>query len=242
MKRKLSIPALWVSMTFWGALGIIILMAASELVGFAVVIPKIIPEGQKYYMVLFSDTVESVGVKYFYRAAITLLFFWIFYSCRARSATVSRLSVSETSMTLWHAAVIAGWFLVLLASQLAVIFISYGWFLKTVDPLAVSGQSLMIAFYENFTLHWLMPLADWPLSLTVAALYLSLALSMAVDCRLLRRGGHVPMVSGILAAVLEVFFSSRNEKYLWMLIAVAVALAVVQTVRLIKSSKEEDEP
>lgn len=239
MKRKLSIPALWVSMTFWGALCIIILMAASELVGFAVAIPKLIPEDRTYYMVLYSDAVENLGVKYFYRAALALLFFWIFFSCRARAATVSRLSVSEGSITMWHAAVIAGWFLALFAAQLGVIYVSYGWFHKTVDPSAVSGQSLMIAFYESPTLHWLIPLADWPLLLADAAIYMSLILSMAVDSHLLRHGGRVPMVSGILAAVLEVFFGSKNEKYLWLIIAGALILAAIQVIRLVKSCKEE---
>ncbi len=239
MKRKLSIPALWVSMTFWGALGIIVLTAASELIGFGIAIPKLIPENQAYYMALYSDAVENVGVKYFYRAAVALLFFWTFYSCRARAATVSRLSVSEGSITMWHAAVIAGWFLSLLASQLGVIYVSYGWFLKAVDPAAVSGQSLMIAFYESSTLHWLIPLADWPLLLTNAALYLSLVLSMAVDSDLLRYGGRVPMVSGILAATLEAFFGSKSEKYLWLITAGALILAVLQVIRLVRSCKEE---
>ena len=47
------------------------------------------------------------------------------------------------------------------------------------------------------------------------------------------------MVSGILAAVLEVFFGSINEKYLWLIIAGALILAAIQIIRLVKSCKEE---
>ncbi len=239
MKRKLSVPVLWVGMTFRGAVLILFVMLASELVLLGLQMPRV-SAGE---ILLYSDMVESAGVKYVYRAALALMFFRVFYACRASSLTVGRLSVSEVALALWNAAVILGWFAILYAVQILTVLIGYRLFLGAVDPAAVSGQSLMIACCESPTLHSLLPLMHRKLLAVNVLLYLALGFSMAVDVHSLRHGGRFPIVSGLLAANIELLVGQGifgiTLRGGWFHIVFAVFAIAVQTFRLFRSAGEE---
>ncbi len=238
MKRKLSVPALWVRMTFRGAVGILIVSLCAQLLLF-----RLRLSGAAAGEAAFSDVVEGAFVKYVYRASFALMFFWIFRASRASFLTTARLDVSEASLAMWHAAVTLGWFVILMAAQTGAVLIGYRWFLGAADPAAVGGQTLVIACYENRTLHSLLPLSDWLLFADVLLLHLALAFSMAVDVHTMRRGGRFPALSGVLAATVEILIGGgvleAEAEASWLYIAEAAVIAAAQMFRLTRSALEE---
>ncbi len=229
MKRTLSIPALWVRMTFRGAVGIIAVMAAVELILYR----RLLPDVAAGHITLFSAFTDRMYLTYIFRAAVALMFFWLVLSCRAESATMGRLSVSQAGSTVWYAAVVLCWFVILYAAQIGTVRVACRWFYGAVDPAAVSGQSLMIACYESTALHGLLPLSDWLAGVTMAVLFTGLSVSVAVDTHAMRRSGGFPLVSGILAAVTELMFGRFGAGVHWVVLAGAVLLTAYQIVRLV---------
>lgn len=239
MKRKLSVPVLWIGMTFRGAVLILLVMLASELVLLGLQVSRV-SAGE---ILLYSDMAEKAGVKYAYRGALALMFFWVFYACRASSLTVGRLSSSEIALALWNAAVILGWFAILYAVQILAVLIGYRLFLGAADPALVSGQSLMIACCESPTLHSLLPLMHRKLLAVNLLLYLSLGLSMAADVHSIRHGARFPLMSAVLAANIELLVGQGvlgiTLRGSWFHIVFAVFAIAVQTFRLFRSAGEE---
>ncbi len=236
MKRKLSIPALWVRMSFWGAVGIVLAAFCVQLL-----LLRLSLSGAASGAA-FSDVVEGAFAKYVFRAAFALMYFWILISSRGSDLTLGRLYVSGVSLVLWQGAVILGWFVLLLAAQIGAVLVGFRWFLGVMGP-AAGRQTLLIAFYQSPTLHSLMPLSDRLLLADDLSLLLSLAFATAVDVHLMRRDGRKLILSGLLAAEMEILvglslFGSSLEGS-WVFLASAILLAAVQAVRLARSVREE---
>lgn len=228
MKRRLSIPALWVRASFWGALVIIILMAASELVLFYIGLGKV-SSGQ---VSAFYEYAGMGGVKYIFRAALCAMFFWLLYSGSSGRMTLGRLAVSETECALWHAGVCLCWLIIMLAAQTGTVLAAFKLFSKTVTPYAVNGQSLVIGFYANRTLHSLLPLSDIRMGIMDVLLYVTAAFSIAVDDHMLRRGGRFPIASGCVVAILEVSVNGDWQKECWYAATACLAVMLIQSIRL----------
>lgn len=236
MKKKLSIPALWVRMTFWGGLLIPLVMAAGELVLFRLGLKSVLVGN----VALFADFADKGWIGILFRAALAALFFWLLFSSSAHHATLGRLSDSELSCALWHALVCLGWFIVLLGAQIGTILIAYSWFRGAVSSTAVSGQSLAIAFYANKTLHSLLPLSDWLSGVMEAALYVTAAFSIAVDSHLQRFGRKLPFASGVAVAILELSIGGYWANERWYAIVVCAVVLLTEALRLSRSAGRGD--
>lgn len=202
MKKALSIPALWVRMTFWGGAGIILAVFGLELG----LLARGVAGVRAGAVLSFSELADGVGLETVCRLAFPLLVVFLLLSARAKRETLGRLRVSETAIALWYAAVALGWLITLHAAELAAVLVGYGLFLRDVDPAIVSGQTLMLASYLDPTLHGLLPLSDWLAGVSLAVLTVSLALTLASDTAMMRRGRLFPFGSAVLAALWELDF------------------------------------
>ncbi len=202
MKKALSIPALWVRMTFWGGAGIILAAFGLELG----LIARGLDGVRAGSVLSFSELLDGAGLETVCRVAFPLLAVFLLLWARAKRETLGRLRVTETAVALWYAAVALGWFILLHAAELAAVLVGYELFLRAVDPAVVSGQTLMLASYLNLAFHGLMPLSDWLAGVSLAVLTVSLALTLASDTAMMRRGRLFPFGSAVLTALWELDF------------------------------------
>ena len=223
MKRRLSIPALWVRMTLWGAAGIVAVMMIAALLlyrGGLSQVPREAAGLTGKEIATFAELTDKTGIYYVFLAARLLMPLWLLFACRTRGATMDRLAVSELETAAWYALTVFGWLMILLAAQLGTVLIAFGMFKNTVIPNALSGQSLAIAFSES------------PALLLTAGL----AVSLAVDADTKRDGGF-PLASLALTAAWLLTFGLYGGTVHWVVMGGTVIVTAMQIVTLIRCAR-----
>lgn len=237
MKKALSIPALWARMTFWGGAGIILAAFGLELG----LLAHGLDDVRAGTLLSFSELTDGAGLEVVCRVAFLIMAVFLLLSVRAKRETLGRLRVSETASALWYAAVALGWLITLHAAELGGVLAGYGLFLRAVDPGVVSGQTLMLASYLDPALHGLMPLADWLAGAALAVLTLSLALTLAVDTAMMRRGRLFPFGSAVLAALWELNFGRFGAGTSVFCLIAAVAVGGLELWSLLAAGRGESQ-
>ena len=239
MKRRLSIPALWVRMTLWGAAGIVAVMMIAALLlyrGGLSQVPREAAGLTGKEIATFAELTDKTGIYYVFLAARLLMPLWLLFACRTRGATMDRLAVSELETAAWYALTVFGWLMILLAAQLGTVLIAFGMFKNTVIPNALSGQSLAIAFYDSKALHGLLPLSDWLAGAASILLTAGLAVSLAVDADTKRDGGF-PLASLVLTAAWLLTFGLYGGTVHWVIVGGTVIVTAMQIVTLIRCAR-----
>ena len=237
MRKHLSILGLWVRSTFWGAAAVLAVTVAAQL-GLLWRQLGTVRAGE---ISRFAELVGRSRINLVYAAGLTVLWVWLLYvGCAAKRNTLGRLSVSETGVTLWHAACCVGWLVVFRAVQVAVVLAGYRMYLGVADPALVSGQTLYLACWQDGLLHWLLPLRDRWTAAGVALGVLVLGLATAVDGggqRQERRlSGFRSYLSWAILALGPVFGEGNMP---WGLMLVLAAVAFMSIHRLYRSREEE---
>ncbi len=233
MRKHLSVARLWLRMTFWGSLAIILLTAAAQLGLFLWKLASVTSRD----IASFSEMEEAVGFGITSRLSLALLGAWLLISLRASRGTVGRLSVSEEAATAWNAAVNLGWIILWWAAQLAVIFAGFELFRCEADPTSLSGQSLMIALYRCGPFHWLLPLSDVLTAVSATVYAVTIALSLAMDCMRLRGGGRFPFRAVLMPALL-IFAGQLSAPCAWIVLIACAAMTALNTVMLIRGLRK----
>ena len=240
MKRKLSVPLLWVRMTLWGALGIVAAMMVAALIlyhgGLSRVPREQLTSVTGQVVSTFAELTDRAGIYYVFQAARLLMPLWLLLACRTRNETMGRLAVSEIEIAAWYALTVLGWLLILLAAQLGTVLIAFALFKKTVYPGMLSGQSLVIAFYDSKALHGLLPLSDWLAGAASVLLTAGLAVSMAVDADTKRDGGF-PLASLVLTAAWLLTFGLYGGTVHWFVMGGTVIVTAAQIAALIRCAR-----
>ena len=238
MKKHLSILALWVRSTFWGAAGILIVTFAAE----AGLLWRQIDGVRAGTVPDFSAMVSGSQMQWPYFAGLTLLWVWLLVAgCRARRNTLGRLSVAEEKIALWHGACCAGWLAVFWAVQVGAVLVGYRMFLGAADPLTISGQTLFLACYRDDLLHWLIPLQDLWTAVWGTAAVLVLSLTTAVDGYCWRRGKRFSSLKSSLPwAILALGPVFGEGTMPWALAVMLVVVAGIDINRLYRGWKEGD--
>lgn len=240
MKRRLSIPALWVRMTLWGAVGIVAVMTVAALLlyyGGLSQVPRERPDSVAGVVIAtFAELTDKTGIYYVFLAARLLMPLWLLFACRTRGATMDRLAVSELETAAWYALTALGWLMILLAAQLGTVLVAFALFKNTVYPGVVSGQSLAIAFYDSKALHGLLPLSDWLAGAASVLLTAGLCVSLAVDVDTKRDGGF-PLASLLLTAAWVLTYGLYGGGVHWAVMGGTAIVTAIQIIALIRRAR-----
>lgn len=237
MRKHLSILALWVRSTFWGAAAVLAVTAAAQLG----LLWRQLGAVQAGEISRFAELVGRSRINLVYAVGLTVLWVWLLYvGCAAKRNTLGRLSVGETGVTLWHAACCVGWLVVFRAVQVGVVLAGYRMYLGVADPALVSGQTLYLACWQDGLLHWLLPLRDRWTAAGVVLCTLALGQDAAVDGSSKRRGrrfsvfrSHLPWAILTLGPVFGGIIMP------WGLMLVLAVVDLMSIHRLYRSRKEE---
>lgn len=188
LRKYLSVLGLWARNTFWGALGIIALMAGGELALIRGRMDDAAQGSVRFYASILGD----IGFENFTMAALALMVLWLIFAAGGRKYTMGRLSVAMNVSALLYGLTALMWLTVLWAAQIGVALVGYRWFSAAVDPASVSGQTLMLEFYRIGALRWLLPLEDVWLWAASCAATAALAVSVGADAKRVWTGGRFP--------------------------------------------------
>lgn len=120
--------------------------------------------------------------------------------------TLRRLSIPERTIFLWQAFYNTCCFFLLWAVQLFIVLALCKLYAEKMDPVAVTQQTVFLAFYRNSFLHSLLPLAEISRYARNVLLVLGLGISSAYFPFRQRRGETGVQVI-ILTAIALIFFS-----------------------------------
>lgn len=197
LRKYLSVMGLWARNTFRGALGVIALMAAVELL----LIRRGVSSAAAGQVRFYADVLGEIHFGVIYMAALVLMVLWLLFAAGGRQLTLGRLSVPMNVSAIFYALVSLMWLTALWAAQIGAALVGYGWYAAAVDPRSVSGQTLMLEFYRIGELRWLLPLEDvwlWVASVTATV---TLAASIGADAKRAWSGGRAPFSTAVTLAV-----------------------------------------
>lgn len=201
MKNYLSTAALAARGTLFKIIGILLVMAAAEIGIFYLSLCR------SSQIPLFEELIDQSPVRYIFVAGFVLAVCQLFIFLAKKSSvqtryTLSRLSISETKVSMTFAVYNLGVIITAWAVQILVIIICSQIYIKanTTDPYS---PVLFLAFYRSPFLHGLMPLQDGIAHITNIVFFVGLALTLAASEQNMRRSKS-PALMFVLLAVFAV--------------------------------------
>lgn len=200
MKKHLSVLALWLRLKLLPGLGIMALMVSAELVLFA----SSLGRGDSW-LPSMDSLLSRCGIRHIFFIAFVLLLILLSRSWAKARYTLARLSLREEIGAVWDSVCNIGCFFLLWGVQLVAVLVMSRWYLEYAagaDPAAVGAQTLVLAFYRDSFLHFLLPLRHGDVWVSNICLFTAAGLLCAFDSYRIRRGNKsfwsvafVPMVA-----------------------------------------------
>lgn len=231
MRKYISVLGLWARSAFWGAVGILCVMAGAELALLRRGLGAVSGGNCRTY----AELVENIHMGTVYLLALAALAVWLIIAANGRETTMGRLSVSMNVSGVLYGVCALLWLIVMWGTQLAVALAGFRMFLREADPASVSGQTGLIAFYTAPELNWLLPMEDVGLWLTHAAVLVTLAGAIGADARRVWLGGRFPLSTLVSVGAAALCFNGGGAA----LVICAIVFGIT-VLRFLPGGKEDD--
>ncbi len=233
MKQHLSVLELAARTTLYKYLCLLVIMAATEIALFTMALRKMITGAPISLEQLINESHINIVCGTCFLILCTLL---SMTGCETGSRlryTLQRLSVSEKASAFWWAGYNAVCFLLFWAAQVMIALLLCRLYVRQIDPVYVSDQTIFLAFYRNDFLHSLLPLEE--ISRYIRNGILILFLGLCCSCFSYRlRHDEKGIAIIVLAVTVAINFSKeagnfRNDM-LTVFIAFCITISAVSVV------------
>ena len=236
MKQHLSVLMLITRSSIYKVIVILVAMAAVQTGLFHYAL-----QGGSHYL---ENIVSDSGIAWIFAAAFLLLTYVISRTgCKSGSQpgyTIRRLGISERSFFIWQAVYNTAVYVLLLATELILLFVLSHYWKAEANQDLIGAQSIYLAFYRNDFMHCICPLDDiW---LWIRNVILAIAIGMAAAQYPFRqRRGKTLQVVVTMAAAAVAFFVRSLGADVRDVFAVSMALIVMGKVVYNLWGGDEDE-
>lgn len=185
MKKHLSVLSLWLRLKLLPSLGLLAAMAALELLLFR----RGMNSGETWLPTMDALLSRS-GIQHIFFFTFVLLLMLFSHSHSKARYTLARLRAREETGALWDALCNIGCLFLLWSVQLAAALVMNRWHLQlaaAVDPAAVGSQTVVLAFYRDSFLHFLLPLRHVDVWISNSCFFVAAGLLCAFDGYRIRR-------------------------------------------------------
>ena len=240
MKQHLSVLMLIARSSIYKVLAVLAAMVAIQ----AGLFEYALQRSREHGLFHLEDVVSDSGIAWVFAAAFLLLTYVISRSgCKSGSQpgyTIQRLGISERNFFIWQAVYNTAVYVLLLATELILLFaLSHHWQVNA-DQDLIGAQSIFLAFYRNKFMHCICPLDDIWLWIRNGILALAMGMAAAQYPFRQRRGKTLQVVVTMAAATLAFFVRGLGGE-VQDFFAMSMALIVVGKVVYNLWGGDEDE-
>jgi len=211
MKQHLSVLGLLIRCSLWRILLILLLMVVIQGGLFAFALHRAIAANQPGLELIISGSqIALVFGAAFLLITAQLCTVGCSYSTQT-GYTISRLSLPQRDIFFCQAAVNTLFFLLFWAVEGIAVYGFALYFTRTVDPAAITGQTVFLAFYRSKFLHGLLPLDQISIYIRNITALVALGITTAIFPYRQRRKSFGTEIVVLLVFLLLLFPRQTNE-------------------------------
>ena len=233
MRKHLSVLMLMTRSTIYKVLALLVLMAGAEWLAFRAVFNSALAAMNKGTgFAELEGVLSKSGIAWIFAACFLLMTALLCstgceYGSR-QGYTLRRLAVPESGVFVWQCVYNTFCFFLLWAAETLTAYGLCMLYMAGMDPAYTSGQTVFLAFYRNYFLHSLLPLAD--VSRWIRNVLLTAALgAVSAYFPFMQRKGRVAASTIIMAACGLIFFTREIASLVTDLLLMAVSAACIWT-------------
>lgn len=229
MKKYFSVFAIAARSTIYKIIGILILMATSQIVLFTATLKRMPTSPPLLLEDVIAQSHVHIACAILFIALCTILcFFGYERSGSQLRYTINRLSIKEETTVMIWAAYNIFCFIIFWAVQIIISLVLCRMYLSYIEPIYKGSHTVFLAFYRNKFLHSLLPLEEFSRYIRNIALILGLGFSCTCFS-LKQRRGEKSFAFIVLAIMTIVFFSQGIGSFSSDLTLALIGLAICAT-------------